>query len=78
MRRGPGTIMTMRVSRDGGKTYGPVVVYDSVRDNLPPLMDSGWPPCTCPGHQVAADVTERQLQLELSRVALGPILRGAE
>ncbi|MGP3940466.1 hypothetical protein [Streptomyces sp. 6N106] len=42
-----GTIMTVRVSRDGGRTFGPVVVHDRVEDNLLPLMSSKWPPCQC-------------------------------
>ncbi|ADI10664.1 hypothetical protein SBI_07544 [Streptomyces bingchenggensis BCW-1] len=40
-------MMTLRVSRDGGKTYGPTRVIRST-DPLRPLETSVWPPCQCP------------------------------
>jgi hypothetical protein len=43
-------LMTMRVSRDSGASYGPVtrVMPD---DPLPPLTHLEWPPCRCPIHR---------------------------
>lgn len=46
---GPG--ITLRVSRDGGRTWGPRVVYYPVRDAeaLSPLsLSSRFPACACP------------------------------
>ncbi|OPF79649.1 hypothetical protein VT50_0215435 [Streptomyces antioxidans] len=40
-------MMTMRVSRDGGKTYGPTRVVRTT-EPLRPLETSVWPPCQCP------------------------------
>ncbi|RSS38683.1 hypothetical protein EF902_29630 [Streptomyces sp. WAC05858] len=45
--RGPDTFMTLRVSRDGGKTYGPVRVHDAEKDNLLPSVPRRWPVCAC-------------------------------
>ncbi len=39
-------MMTLRVSRDGGKTYGPVRVVRST-EPLSPVETSAWPPCRC-------------------------------
>ncbi|MDJ1130671.1 hypothetical protein [Streptomyces iconiensis] len=40
--------MTIRVSRDSGRTYGPVIVV-SPRKDVPPQNDSSrLPDCTCP------------------------------
>jgi hypothetical protein len=53
MSKGTGTnlfadrpLMTMRVSRDSGQTWGPERAV-STTDDLPPLMTSQWPPCQC-------------------------------
>jgi hypothetical protein len=43
-------LMTLRVSHDGGRTFGPVRVFRS-GDHLPPLHSSQWPPCQCPRHR---------------------------
>lgn len=43
-------LMWMRVSRDEGRTYGPVLAVRS-GDDLPPLNTSAWPPCRCPRHR---------------------------
>jgi hypothetical protein len=41
--------MTMRVSRDGGRSYGaPVEVTNAAKT---PLFSSVWPPCQCPLHK---------------------------
>jgi predicted Zn-ribbon and HTH transcriptional regulator len=42
--------MTLRVSRDSGRTYGAPLVYraDSRTPPLEPLQSSVWPPCSCP------------------------------
>lgn len=40
--------MTIRVSRDSGRTYGPVIVVSPSKD-VPPRNDSSrLPDCTCP------------------------------
>ncbi|MFE7620943.1 hypothetical protein [Streptomyces sp. NPDC057496] len=47
----PGPVlMSLRVSRDGGRTYGPVREFRR-GDDLPPLESSTWPPCQCPRHR---------------------------
>ncbi|MEU8943565.1 hypothetical protein AB0C97_36855 [Streptomyces goshikiensis] len=42
-------MLTIRVSRDGGRTYGPARVIPAGSD-LEPLLTSQWPPCRCPRH----------------------------
>ncbi len=71
------TIRVCRVSRDGTRTSGPTHVFDSVKDDLPPLMSHSWPPCGCPACRIQGVATEQQMQLEISRMAPGPILRGS-
>ncbi len=39
--------MTLRISRDSGNSYGPVVVHDAERDSLLPIAPEHWPVCTC-------------------------------
>ncbi|PJN04478.1 hypothetical protein CG740_00730 [Streptomyces sp. CB01201] len=39
-------LMVMRVSRDGGRTYGPARVVNASQ-NLAPLLTSEWPLCRC-------------------------------
>ncbi|AEM86781.1 hypothetical protein Strvi_7428 [Streptomyces violaceusniger Tu 4113] len=51
-------MMTLRVSRDSGKTYGPTRVIRST-EPLMPLETSVWPPCQCP-RCVSALVASRQ------------------
>ncbi|SEB81216.1 hypothetical protein SAMN04490356_1772 [Streptomyces melanosporofaciens] len=52
------TMMTLRVSRDSGKTYGPTRVVRST-EPLMPLETSAWPPCEC-ARCVSAQVTGRR------------------
>jgi hypothetical protein len=40
-------LMTMRVSRDSGRTWSRMKTY-SPKGILVPLMSSIWPPCECP------------------------------
>ncbi|RZB17142.1 hypothetical protein StrepF001_20390 [Streptomyces sp. F001] len=40
-------LMTMRVSRDSGRTWGSERAVFAT-DDLPPLLTSEWPPCQCP------------------------------
>jgi hypothetical protein len=40
--------MTMRVSRDGGRTYGPVIVISPRKDVLPQNGSTRLPDCACP------------------------------
>ncbi|MFJ3162125.1 hypothetical protein [Streptomyces kanasensis] len=48
---GPATdtapLLTLRVSRDGGRTWSAPRAYRAT-DRLPPLMSGVWPPCRCP------------------------------
>ncbi|GGQ72356.1 hypothetical protein GCM10010267_39290 [Streptomyces griseorubens] len=39
-------LMTMRVSRNSGRTWEPERAV-SASDDLAPLMTSTWPPCKC-------------------------------
>lgn len=39
-------LMTMRVSRDSGKTWEPEQTV-STADDLQPLITLAWPPCQC-------------------------------
>ncbi|TXC95346.1 hypothetical protein [Streptomyces sp. ISID311] len=43
-----GVLMTLRVSRDSGRTWGPVTKVRE--DEGPVILDNpgGFPPCTCP------------------------------
>lgn len=75
--RGPDTFMTLRVSRDGGKTFGPRVVYSAANNSLPPLMSDRWPMCRCPRCQVSADVAEQQLKVALARISARRTLGGS-
>lgn len=46
MSRRDAPLMTIRVSRDGGRTWErPLRIHRS--DNLQPLRSSVWPPCEC-------------------------------
>lgn len=41
-------LMTIRVSRDSGQTWGPErAVFNT--DDLAPVIAMEWPPCKCPG-----------------------------
>ena len=52
--------MTMRVSRDGGRTWSrPVVVREG--DHLPVLDSMTWPPCECPRCKPDRDRERRML-----------------
>jgi hypothetical protein len=39
-------LMTMRVSRNSGQTWGPERAVFTT-DALPPLITTEWPPCQC-------------------------------
>ncbi len=43
----PTRLLSLRVSRDGGRSWGPVrsITSDEV---LAPLATGVWPPCRCP------------------------------
>ncbi|TSB31581.1 hypothetical protein FNJ62_03180 [Streptomyces benahoarensis] len=41
------SLLTLRVSRDGGRTWSPEKVIRG-RENLSPLVSVVWPPCACP------------------------------
>lgn len=45
-------LLTIRVSRDSGRTYGEPIEYRP-DDELPPMQSQAWPPCQCPKHQAA-------------------------
>ncbi|MEW2374224.1 hypothetical protein AB0940_33455 [Streptomyces sp. NPDC006656] len=44
--------MTIRVSRDGGRTYGPPVEC-RVNGASAPMYSQQYPPCECPQHRRA-------------------------
>ncbi|URN16449.1 hypothetical protein MW084_11440 [Streptomyces sudanensis] len=44
---GSAPLLTLRVSRDGGRTWGPRRTYRPT-DRLVPLTTGIWPPCRCP------------------------------
>lgn len=46
-------LLTLRVSRDGGRTWGARTVVHREAD-LTPLRSSVWPPCRCPACDPAA------------------------
>lgn len=46
MSRREAPLMTLRVSRDGGQTWGRRLRFHT-SDNLKPLQSSVWPPCEC-------------------------------
>lgn len=45
--------MTVRVSRDSGRTWGAQVAYPGSRNEKPlsPAASAAWPPCECPKHR---------------------------
>ena len=44
--------MTIRISRDSGRTWGPLVeVRAGERDRAPLQLSTAFPPCTCPRHR---------------------------
>ncbi|WP_340564480.1 hypothetical protein [Streptomyces sp. GSL17-111] len=47
---GPPPLLTIRVSHDSGRTYGPTLAVHH-GDDLPPLDTFQWPPCACPRHR---------------------------
>lgn len=53
----PKKSLTIRVSRDGGRTYGPPVEVDPDRDCTPEIT-SQWPLCRCPGTARLPDAPE--------------------
>lgn len=46
----PTALLTLRVSRDSGRTWASRTVVRST-DTLAPLLTSLWPPCRCPLHR---------------------------
>jgi hypothetical protein len=44
----PGPALTLRVSRDGGRTWGPTVTYQPSRKDTPFDLAGRFPPCRCP------------------------------
>lgn len=43
-----GAHITLRVSRDGGRTWGPTTVYRPSRESAPLESAGRFPPCACP------------------------------
>lgn len=43
-----GAGITLRVSRDGGRTWGTRVTYYPARDAAPLQSGGRFPPCACP------------------------------
>lgn len=55
-------ILTIRVSRDGGKTWDEKKTY-VVTDKLEPLQPtSSWPACQCPMHRKGDGAVEERLR----------------
>jgi hypothetical protein len=52
-------LMTIRVSRDSGRTYGPRIDVRPT-DNLQPDATSAWPPCQCPKHRTQSPAERRR------------------
>lgn len=49
-------LMTLRVSRDGGRTWSPVrEVWPDDCDVAPWSLCDYWPPCTCPRHRTGSE-----------------------
>ncbi|MFH8582535.1 hypothetical protein [Streptomyces zaomyceticus] len=42
----------LRVSRDGGRTYGPQVAVWLDENKTVPVNALVWPPCQCPQHRL--------------------------
>ena len=43
-----GPVITLRVSRDSGRTWGPKVTYEPAREAPPIESPARFPPCACP------------------------------
>nr|WP_244189324.1 hypothetical protein [Streptomyces incarnatus] len=43
-----GVFLTLRVSRDGGRTWGPRVTYRPPKNAAPLDLSGRFPPCACP------------------------------
>jgi hypothetical protein len=43
----PGPFLTLRVSREGGRTWGPTVTYQPSRKDTPFDLTGRFPPCQC-------------------------------
>ncbi|MFJ9008743.1 hypothetical protein [Streptomyces canus] len=43
-----GAQITLQVSRDGGRTWGPTVTYRPTRKDAPIDLAGRFPPCRCP------------------------------
>lgn len=65
------TLLTIRVSRDSGKTWEPERTYAPV-DGMAALMSSTWPPCQCPIHRPSADRLLAALRATNARSANRP------
>jgi len=55
-------IMTIRVSRDGGKTWGETKTFRSDGDLEPLPPTSSWPACQCPMHRKGEGAVEERLR----------------
>lgn len=50
--------MTIRISRDSGRTWGPTREYREADCPLPfPFSLPVWPPCTCPRHRKGSEIS---------------------
>lgn len=50
-------LMTLRVSRDGGRTWSPIQEIRPDDSGLSPQMLSAWPPCRCPRHSNGSEIS---------------------
>ncbi|RSS82456.1 hypothetical protein EF918_07015 [Streptomyces sp. WAC06614] len=58
--------MTVRVSRDGGRTYGGEVAFPTDRSDKPltPAASAAWPPCECP--RCSSPITHHPTRKEMT------------
>jgi hypothetical protein len=51
------SVMTIRVSRDSGRTWGPTREIRTKEGRTPLSFTSAWPPCACPIHRTGMEIT---------------------
>lgn len=54
----PQPLMTLRVSRDGGRTWSPVREFWPDDCGFRPWDSQVWPPCACPRHRQGSEISQ--------------------
>ncbi|MFJ9662902.1 hypothetical protein ACIRPR_33745 [Streptomyces griseoflavus] len=67
------SVLTIAVSRDGGRTYGPPSTL-AAPHAWPPDPDTGWPPCRCPRHRAPSSQPDMDEALRRARAVPVPRL----